>query len=942
MKKKVALIAVAALMTLAGCNPETPSSSSSSKPTSEQSSAKSESTSTKSSESSSVKEKVALGTPVVTVSTEVSGQVEWEEVEHADYYLVFVNGSTEGIETVATSFKAPLLDDSITAQIRVQAVAEADNENYKSGELSAAVTVTHTANEHDSWDKDGFKSEWTPSSATLDTLNEGLDLKKGQSMAIVKQLSKDKPYLAVTMRDFEGQEDGETGAKVRLTVDGKTVKAINYDTEEITLDKNCGRDTLGIYDLGSLNIDYSKPHVLRIAEVSSYSNHCVIIGAEFQDKAMEQVFAVATKQNYWGRNYTDNWSGEMGPKDGVEKPQTIADDSSWIKVGACENINEGLKLQKEASVTKLVSVTADNCYLTIAVRNFGGADEDFAGGVMVNGALINAIGDADNYFTKKTSATYFEGGEDGCVVATMRTYDLSSYIGKSVWLTIANMKCYAIGGNEDLVIGSVSFAGKRAVKENATFDASSVSSFEGTSSLMLAGPWTIYNEGISFRSQDFASGISETLDLSEVASGKYAYVQTYWRSVVDDNVSGTFQTMVNGSLKNTYKYLTRDKSDNFAVVGIDLSGEIGKVANYSIHIPSRNNRMVLSKIEYVISDTAIEEGKLSYAAKEDEKDVSYSNGEFTWGHNYKTNWGGEMGDDNLKYGTILESGWTADGDTNDFNEGLKLAHGTSISKTLTIDEKHATMAFGARTFGNDFKGEVTLKEGDKEAVKLKAIGYDTEYFTKNGAVTKLSEVSDDCQNAVMYVYDLSAYLNKEVTLSIKNLAGEIVGDDKDADGYDDRLVLSSIGFTSILKVTESMTWDASTIKQLNDNTALQAIPVGAYSIYNEGINFRTQDLASGFTRSFDFSDAALSGKTVKVKFGLRNFSSEGEDISLQLLLNGALAETKSVHIGENVTELEFDMSQLAGIQAGANVNLGVHIPSRTYRIVLTGLSVTIE
>ncbi len=949
MKKKVALIAVAALMTLTGCSPDATSSAASSK---EEASSSSSASSTKSSssssssskaEDSSVKVKTALPAPVVTASTTVSGEVNWEDIEGAFYYLVFVNDDTTGVKVSTTSYKVPLTDKGAAATVKVKAIAEASDENYLDSDFSAAVTVNYIATTKDAWSSaDDFKEEWSASTDVLSSVNEGLDLKAGQSMAILKTISTDKPYLQIALRDFEGQENGETGAKVKVMIDGTVIQAMNHDTDTITLDKNCGRTTLGIYDLSDLkDFDYSKPHVVRIAETSSYSNHCVVINAAFVDKTLKDVIATATKANYWGHDFTKNWNSETNPKDGVDKPVNIADDASWIKVGECGEVNEGYKLQNEASVMKLVTITDKNCYMTISVRNFS-ADDDFGAGVMVNGNLIKAIGDTNAYFTKKTSSSYFEGAGDGGEVAAQRTYDLSSYIGKTVWVSIANLKCYATKvdrDNEDLVLGSVSFAGKRTLTETTTFNTTDIASFETESSLMMAGAWTIFNEGVSFRTNDFASGVSEQIDLSSITEGKHVYAQTYWRSVIDDNVNVTFQTMVNGGLKNTYKdYLTRDRDDNFAVVGIDLTSEVGKVANWSIHIPSRNNRVVLSKIVYTVADEDITDDKLSYPAAEDEKDTSQSNGEFTWGHDYTSNWGGEMGESNLKYAKILDSGWTVNegGSADDgCNEGLKIGKGTSISKTLTIDEKHVTMAFGARTFGMDadFRGEVTIKKGNADAVKLKAIGYDTDYFTQNEAKTKVDTYDNECQKAPMYVYDLSSYLNQEVTIAIAN-----TGDDN----FSNDLVLSSIGFSSILKVKESLSWDASDVKKLGDNTALQVIPVGPYSIYNEGINFRTQDFASGFTRSFDLSDTTLSGKTVKVKVGMRNFKSDGENTTFQLLLNGELKDTKTVSINENVTEFEFDLSEAAGNATATNVNLGVHIPSRNDRIVLTGLSVTVE
>lgn len=184
----------------------------------------------------------------------------------------------------------------------------------------------------------------------------------------------------------------------------------------------------------------------------------------------------------------------------------------------------------------------------------------------------------------------------------------------------------------------------------------------------------------------------------------------------------------------------------------------------------------------------------------------------------------------------------------------------------------------------------------------------------------------------MYAYDLSAYLNKEVTIKVENTGTQ-------DSNYCDELVVGSIGFTSVLKVTESLRWDASTVKGTNNNQALQVIPCGPFSIYNEGINFRTQDFASGITKTLDLSDEALTGKTVKVKVGFRNFNSGGEDIEFQSLLNGALVSTETKKINEDITYLEFDLTQLIG---QSSVNLGIRTPSRTYRIVMTDLVVTVE
>lgn len=47
------------------------------------------------------------------------------------------------------------------------------------------------ANESDktTWTKDDFVSDWTPSTGELSTVNEGLDLKAGQGMSVLKNIT---------------------------------------------------------------------------------------------------------------------------------------------------------------------------------------------------------------------------------------------------------------------------------------------------------------------------------------------------------------------------------------------------------------------------------------------------------------------------------------------------------------------------------------------------------------------------------------------------------------------------------------------------------------------------------------------------------------------------------------------------------------------------------
>ena len=479
-----------------------------------------------------------------------------------------------------------------------------------------------------SWTKDDFVSDWTSTTSDeLSMVNEGLDLKAGQGMAVLKNITSSTKHLNLFLRDFEGQEgNNATGAKVEVKVNGTRIQAVNFDTDVVTLDKDCGRQLLATYDLSQF-VD-SEMDTIEINEVSNYSSHCVITYAIMGDFSSYQ--SQETLNNYWGHDYTQNWGGEMGRADGMDAIANIASDANWIKVGNTADINEGLKLEKEASVSRYVTVSKESSLMTIAVRNFGNADEDFAAGVSVNGTFLKAVGDEKTYFTKKTSATYFEGASDGGEVATMKTYDLSAYIGRKVFITIANLKCYAMGGNEDLVIGSVSFTEPREVKNatNVTYEASESKNYYPNLPFTVAGPFTVYNEGVSFRTNDFAGGIAQRFDLSEVELGKNFYVKTYWRSVVDDNVSTSFQKIVNGKLVGTVDTTLKDNGDDLVSLDFDLTDYVGEIVDVALHIKSRNYRVVLAKLEYYTEGETLTPNISYVASSKAEDNLTLTNGTF--------------------------------------------------------------------------------------------------------------------------------------------------------------------------------------------------------------------------------------------------------------------------------------------------------------------------
>ena len=194
MKKSLALLVLASVLSMTACNnnnkdKQSSTSSPTSTTTTSSTSSSKPSTSTSSSSSSSSSSqiiKTTLAAPVVTVDEEKSGVINWNDVENADYYLVYVNGSEEGVEVVGTTYKVPLTDAGLTSTVTVKSMTD-DEEHFVNSGMSNLVSVTHKASDRTTWGKDELLSDWTALSGTLGSVNEGLDLKAGQSMAIVKK-----------------------------------------------------------------------------------------------------------------------------------------------------------------------------------------------------------------------------------------------------------------------------------------------------------------------------------------------------------------------------------------------------------------------------------------------------------------------------------------------------------------------------------------------------------------------------------------------------------------------------------------------------------------------------------------------------------------------------------------------------------------------------------
>jgi hypothetical protein len=590
MKKKVLLVALLGLampLGMVACN-KTATSSSTVTPSSEPTPV------------TSSQETVAA--PVIT---EDKGVITWAAVSGATKYKVYINNK-EGLEVTETTYTVTF-QDAVEDKVTVAAITASGLESAKSNEKTVSFAAYKTDNVLWTKDEDAGFDDWKATSEDSEVLDQGYSLATGSSIAIVKEISEDTIHLLIEARDFEGQEpDGTTGAKYQVTINGEVAAPVGMKDNFVQLDPNASTVKPSVYDLS----DYvGKTVVIRISEITGTSYRCClkkIALTHFADRYTNGT----VKKFYWGNKYGYKYDGESGtgfvydyivPGDDDnyqhESDWYFTDENVWDDI----DFGEGAMLYREVSTSRLINITADTAYMTLDTRSFG---TNYKGKVFVAGEALKPIGSDADYFTRDDYAGYIADPDDDCQNGVITRYDLTSYIGQTVMVTVANVS--PEGNDYDkFVIGSIGF--NNAWVYNGTddlyWDAASLGRGNAYKNLEWdpAGVAFVYNEGMNFRTQDFASGIAKHIDLTKATTGKTITLTSTWRSFGGDD-EATIEFWANGAKATTETYPAN--SDEDKDISIDMSSFAGQAVDVYARIPSRNYRIVLEHISLTVADPA--------------------------------------------------------------------------------------------------------------------------------------------------------------------------------------------------------------------------------------------------------------------------------------------------------------------------------------------------
>jgi hypothetical protein len=530
----------------------------------------------------------ALAAPVLSVA---GRKVSWTEIAEADHYNVYVDdGDAVVVDGTKSEYVVPL-GNSVAHKVKVAACDSYGNEGAKSAEVDETATAvtgtswdwTNSATFGD-WDEENGKKTHDSDDSVITPRGEGLDIYQNLgAIATVLTIGDTNKIMTLDARLYGGQEgDNTQGAEIKVTVNGEVIKALGSSEDYITLPL-ADSNILGIYDLSAYA---TKTVVVRVAQVYEQAYHCVIRGiktGEFTD-----VVSGAVQHFYWGHDYTSNWGGEQGNSNDHKFP-LVSD--AFAGAGTIDDYNEGLDIDSWAMIGKKVAITADNAIMMLSTRDFDNAD--YKGAVAIDGTLVKAVGDSEAVWSMHNFSGYSETVGDGCQNAILKMYDLSEYIGKTVFLTISNV------GDQKFVLGGLSFSGIWSAAK--TWDATTLNDGheEDNLDVNLGGDACVYNEGVNFRTQDFAGGFGKAIDLTAV-SGKKVTLTASMRSFGGDDAA-TLEIYING-VKQATTATYPEKSETVVDYPLDLSALQGTKAYVFVRIPSRNYRIVLTQAALAIAD----------------------------------------------------------------------------------------------------------------------------------------------------------------------------------------------------------------------------------------------------------------------------------------------------------------------------------------------------
>lgn len=404
------------------------------------------------------------------------------------------------------------------------------------------------------WTGDQISSDeaWVKSSGAV-LRNEGFDLAHGESAMTKIAIASSTEYLNIKSRMYAGQDSGASLLQVK--VNGVAIKAVNSDFDTFPVPVS-DSEFVYAYDLSAFT--ELKP-VITILNASDSANHMVLTNVEFGAADAHTA--------------ADNYNVAVTDFDRAYLY------SKWTISGSNTGVGEGVDLQGAGTMSYQYTVDAATKLVNVKTRIFNGQDSDNASFVFKAGnTVIKAVNNS----------------ADSCVLpadtdnSTWWTFDLSSYVGSQITVSIAS--------NNSKV--------NHMVVEHVTLNAIDAHTNEALTAFYpnaINTYWTVAD----------ANTINEGIDLA--ASGSVSYVY----SVADatkalkinsrifkgqETVQPQLEVMVGTTIIKANGLATDAASlaidtDSTQTFQYDLSAYVGQSINVKIlSIQGLNNHLVLQSV----------------------------------------------------------------------------------------------------------------------------------------------------------------------------------------------------------------------------------------------------------------------------------------------------------------------------------------------------------
>ena len=330
----------------------------------------------------------SLLAPVISLNDKV---VSWNAVENAQEYMIYIN---ENFVEKTKELSYQITSSDVGAySIFVRAcygslVSESSNVvTYKILPENISTTTKY--------DRQKLYDEWIRSGDFDTGVGEGFDMKAGAKAFVAHQITEETKFLLVSIRVFF--RDGETYPKFVVKVDGKTIKAIGYDDEFVTVQSDAS--ITFAYDLSNY---VGETVIVEFNELAA--THCCITEVEFA----KRYGIVSSNKTSWTREeFYDEW---------------------YLSGSFQKGVGEGVDFAGNGCAEIKITPTEETKFLNLTLRMFENQDSSKAKfQVFVNNNIIKNTKDLDSIEIEISDKK------------TTFAYDLSSYINQEITLKLASI-----------------------------------------------------------------------------------------------------------------------------------------------------------------------------------------------------------------------------------------------------------------------------------------------------------------------------------------------------------------------------------------------------------------------------------------------------------------------------------------------------------------------